>query len=79
MSNQKDELISIITKFSKSGWDVIDVASKAWLKGEGDTETLKTEKLELITAIEKADKECGNCGCEFDALYKRALVLLQTY
>ena len=31
---------------------------------------------ELIKAVEQADKECGNCGCEFDPLYKRALELL---
>jgi len=76
MSSQKDELVGIITKFAESGWDVIDVPSKAWLKHKDDSETSKTAKLELISAIEKADKECGNCGCEYDALYKRALVLL---
>lgn len=30
----------------------------------------------MITAITQADKECGNCGCEFDILYKKALAIL---
>lgn len=77
MSRLKDELIDIITKFAESGWDVIDAPSKDWLKYMDDSETSKTAKLELINAIEKADQECGNCGCEYDALYKRALVLLK--
>lgn len=32
--------------------------------------------LNLISAIQKADKTCGNCGCDLDSLYKRALELL---
>lgn len=75
MSSQREELVDIITKFAESGWDVIDKPSKAWLEQKDDCESPKT--VELITAIEKADMECGNCGCEYDALYKRALVLLR--
>ena len=65
------ELTSIIKKFAESGWDVIDAPSKNWLtSGEaGTTEALRA-------AIEQADKSCGSCGCEFDPLYKKALVLL---
>lgn len=40
-----------------------------WLDGKAD-------KAALISAIEQADKECGNCGCDLDSLYKRALELL---
>jgi flavin reductase (DIM6/NTAB) family NADH-FMN oxidoreductase RutF len=32
--------------------------------------TKQLSKEVLIKAIEEADKKCGNCGCEFDALYK---------
>jgi hypothetical protein len=78
MSGQKDELIAIVTKFAESGWDVIDIASKTWLDNRDDNESSKMACIELIHAIEKADKECGSCGCEFDPLYKRALVLLKT-
>jgi hypothetical protein len=77
MSDQRDELVGIITKFAESGWDVIDLPSKAWLKQKDEIGASEAANLELISAIEKADKECGSCGCEYDPLYKRALVLLQ--
>jgi hypothetical protein len=64
----REELVQIMTKFSESGWDLIDAPSKAWLEGNGD-------KDKLLAAIEQADKECGSCGCEFDPLYKKALNL----
>lgn len=66
------ELVEIIKKFSESGWELIDAPSKEWL---ADNKSSKTTA-ELIKAVEQADKECGNCGCEFDPLYKRALELL---
>ena len=72
MSNNKDELVAIITKFAESGWDLIDAPSKAWLSSMNDGKV----KTELLSAIQKADKECGSCGCEFDPLYKKALALL---
>jgi hypothetical protein len=64
-----DELNQIISKFAASGWGLIAVPAKAWLAGSGDTDG-------LTAAIRQADKECGNCGCEYDPLYKRALALL---
>jgi hypothetical protein len=73
-----EELVKIVTKFSESGWDLIDVPSRAWLSainGSGSDDSTGTE---LIKALERADEECGNCGCEFDPLYKRALELLRT-
>lgn len=66
---KNEELIKIITKFTESGWDLIDEPSRAWLNGKKSTE-------ELILIIEQANNECGSCGCEFDLLYKRALTLL---
>ena len=68
MKENANELKSIMIKFAESGWDLIDAPAKAWLEGKGN-------KKALISAIEQADKECGSCGCEFDALYKRALEL----
>lgn len=76
MSNKNDELVGIVTKFAESGWDVIDIPAKAWLNVKDDSEALTASTIELISAVEIADKECGSCGCEFDPLYKRALVLL---
>ncbi len=66
MNDKVNELRSIITKFAESGWDLIDAPAKAWLGGEQC-------RSELISAIEKADMECGSCGCDFDPLYKKAL------
>lgn len=69
---QKWCLLEIIEKFAKSEWDVIDQPAKAWLI-ENNMET--TTK--LIEAIKEADAQCGNCGCDFDPLYKKALLLLK--
>ncbi len=76
MIKQDDELTKIISKFAESGWDVIDMPSKVWLDACTNGEASAAATSELITAVEKADSECGSCGCEFDPLYKRALVLL---
>jgi len=70
MSNKNEELTKIISKFAESGWDLIDEPSKAWLEGKICNE-------ELLPIIMQADKECGNCGCEFDPLYKKTIELLQ--
>jgi hypothetical protein len=66
-------LIKIITKFAGSGWDLIDVPSKAWLPAFNGNRLSNNIKAELIKAVEQADKECVSCGCEFDPLYKRVL------
>ena len=66
------ELLDIIKKFSESGWELIDAPAKKWLEdNKSSNATVK-----LIKAVEQADKECGNCGCEYDPLYKRAIELL---
>lgn len=63
------ELKAIMEKFAASGWDLIAIPAGQWLDGEVDRD-------ELIKAIKQADVECGSCGCELDALYKRALELI---
>lgn len=65
-----EELKSIMEKFVVSGWDLISIPAVQWLSGAYD-------KAELISAVKHADKICGNCGCELDPLYKRALELLE--
>lgn len=65
-----EELKTIMKKFAESGWELIADPAQDWLDGREDTSY-------LIAAIKQADGECGGCGCEFDALYKRALVLLE--
>ena len=64
----REELFEIMKKFATSGWDLLEEPATEWLRGEG-------EKKHIIQSIEQADKECGNCGCEYDDLYKRALEL----
>lgn len=64
-----EELKLIMEKFAKSGWDLISVLAKQWLDGKADKDT-------LVSAIKQADEECGNCGCDLDSLYKRALELI---
>lgn len=75
MMNQ--ELFKIVTKFAESGWDIIDTPSIAWLNANNNGIVSEAVNSELIAAVEKADSECGSCGCDFDPLYKKALVLLQ--
>lgn len=77
MMKQNEELVDIVTKFAGSGWDVIEAPSIAWLTSIQDGTVSETDTKTLITAVEQADRECGSCGCEFDPLYKRALVLLR--
>ncbi len=63
------ELREIVEKFAESGWDLIAIPSKTWLEG-------KNNKEELINSVKEADRQCGSCGCEFDALYKRFLEII---
>lgn len=63
------ELNEILKRFAESQWNLISAPSKEWLNGGKNRDELKA-------AIKKADEECGNCGCELDHLYKRALELL---
>ena len=64
-----EELKSIMEKFVASDWDLIAIPAQQWLEG-------KTDKNALVSAIRQADQECGNCGCELDPLYRRALELI---
>lgn len=61
------ELQAILEKFAASGWDLIAEPSRERPESCGDRQR-------LIGAIELAG-ECGSCGCEYDALYRRALSL----
>lgn len=67
------ELVKIVEKFAESGWDLIEAPSKKWLAADGSPNM----SVELLKAVEQADKDCGSCGCEFDPLYKKALELLR--
>ncbi len=62
------ELRTIIKRFADSGWDLISAPASAYLGGEDC-------KDELVAAVERANEECGSCGCEYDELYRRFLAL----
>ena len=55
----------------KIEWSAIEFTEKKLLYPADRT-------VELLKAVEQAEKECGSCGCEFDPLYKRALKLLKS-
>ncbi len=63
------ELRGIVKRFAQSGWDLIAQPAKEYLDGADCRE-------ELVEAVLQADEECGSCGCEYDALYKRFLALI---
>ena len=62
------ELRAILKRFSDSGWELLSAPASAYLSGEDCMD-------ELIEAVKQANEECGNCGCEYDALYERFLAL----
>ncbi|MDR2687915.1 MAG: pyruvate:ferredoxin (flavodoxin) oxidoreductase [Oscillospiraceae bacterium] len=49
-------------------------ASAEWLANKDDAEGSKAAAAKLVPLLEQADQYCGSCGCEWDALYKQALV-----
>jgi len=73
--HKNQELISVVTKFAESEWDLIDAPAKTWLDAKSDAD-VKSAATALIAAVKQADSECGSCGCEMDSLYKKALGLL---
>ena len=65
---EEHELRGILKRFSDSGWELLSVPASAYLSGEDCLD-------ELIAAVTQANEECGLCGCEYDALHERFLVL----
>ena len=66
-----NELQTILKAFAESDYPLIAAPAQRFLRGVGSKE-------ELRQAIERAQKECGSCGCSLDALYPKALGLLGT-
>ena len=62
------ELRTILRRFADSGWELISAPSSAYLAGESCRDA-------LVAAVEQANEECGSCGCEYDAMYRRFLEL----
>lgn len=72
---RRAKLADIIKKFADSDYDVISGPAKEWLESMDDGEKSKVAAAALEEALNKAVSECGECGCEFDALYKEALAM----
>lgn len=75
MLNKNKELVEIIERFAQSQWDILESPCKSWLDAK-DAKEEKYATTKLIIAIQNAKNLCGTCGCEFDAMYVRALELL---
>ena len=65
---EEHELRIILKRFADSEWELIAAPANAYLDGEDCNDW-------LIAAVEQANEECGNCGCEYDELYRRFLEL----
>ncbi|HOJ48057.1 MAG TPA: pyruvate:ferredoxin (flavodoxin) oxidoreductase [Bacillota bacterium] len=75
IKQRRQKLTEIIEKFAASDYELISVPAKEWLAVKDEGEASKAASAKLIAAIEKAVEECGSCGCEFDALYRKALAM----
>ena len=73
---RRNRLADIMQKFADADlpaeWGLKE-AAKEWLEGKDNAEASKAAAAKLVPALEKAVAACGNCGCEFDTLYKEAL------
>ena len=56
-------------KFAASNWGLIFIPAQQWLDSG-------IENSHLIEVIQQVQQQCGNCGCELDQLYPKALKLL---
>ena len=66
------ELRGILEAFAASDWDKLAVPARQFLEG-------KVPAAALREAILRAQAACGTCGCALDALYPRALMLLEGF
>ncbi|MCL2513437.1 MAG: pyruvate:ferredoxin (flavodoxin) oxidoreductase, partial [Oscillospiraceae bacterium] len=82
VSSRRERLATILDTFASFEYESgmpewindLKAASAEWLAAGNDAEASKAAAPKLAAALEKADAECGSCGCEWDALYKEALV-----
>ena len=75
MRQRREKLAEIIQKFADSDYALVSEPAKLWLASMDDAEGSKAASKALTAALEQAVKECGSCGCELDALYKKALAM----
>ena len=68
MNELNQKILQLVEEFANSGWTLIAAPAQAWLRGENCNQS-------LVTAIELANQQCGNCGCELDQAYQTFLDL----
>lgn len=66
------ELLDILKAFAASGWDELTLPVRQFLEGKASAAALRE-------AVLRAQAVCGTCGCALDALYPRALMLLEGF
>ncbi|MDD2418179.1 MAG: pyruvate:ferredoxin (flavodoxin) oxidoreductase [Oscillospiraceae bacterium] len=73
---RRNRLADLMKKFADSDipaeWGLKEAAQE-WLDGKDDASASKAAAVKVVPALEKAILECGNCGCDFDSLYKEAI------
>ena len=76
VKQRQDKMADIVNKLaemdSPAEWG-LKTAAAEWLAAKGDAQLSKTASENLLRAVEIADKDCGNCGCEADPWYKFVL------
>ena len=72
MADIDRELRDTLEAFAASGWDELALPARQFLAGKPSAAALRE-------AILRAQAVCGTCGCALDALYPRALVLLEGF
>ena len=75
MRQRREKLAEIVRKLADSDYALVSEPAKLWLASMDDAEGSKVASKALTAALEQAVKECGSCGCELDALYKKALAM----
>ena len=75
MRQRREKLAEIVRKLADSDYALVSEPAKLWLASMDDAEGSKAASKALTAALEQAVKECGSCGCELDALYKKALAM----
>ncbi|MGE4563973.1 MAG: hypothetical protein AB7F32_03805 [Victivallaceae bacterium] len=68
MNELNQKIVQLVEEFANSGWTLIAAPAQAWLRGENCNQA-------LIAAVERAEKQCGGCGCELDQSYRDFLIL----
>ncbi len=66
MNELNQKILQLVEEFANSGWTLIATPAQAWLRGENCNRI-------LVAAVEQADRQCGNCGCELDQAYQNFL------